>query len=116
MWTLVHLVKKTMPLRSSILDSKLNLGRVTAFADDEYDLYLKPIEISDGTAALMLKDASCLPGNTMLMWYEDYMAPMLVEGLTQLLQLRRQQKTTLTGLDAALRDLLAATKDSSKAN
>ncbi len=107
MWTLVHLVKKTTPLP--------NTQRVEAFADGEFDLYLVPVNIGDSTAALLLKNNNCLPGNTMLMWYADYMAPMLIDGVVQILNLRRQQKSAVAGLAADLRDLLS-TRDPAKTN
>lgn len=107
MWHFVHLVKKPTTLS--------DINRLPGFADDEYDVYVVPAHgLTDAAAELLLETSSARPGNTVLVWYVSYMAPMLVDDINRTLTALRQRKEVAADFADMLRSAVAATKDPSK--
>ena len=107
MWHFVHLVKKPTTLSG--------INRLLGFADDEYDVYVVPAHgLTDAAAELLLETSSARPGNTVLVWYVSYMAPMLVDDINRTLTALRQRKEVAADFADMLRSAVAATKDPSK--
>lgn len=114
MWTFAHLVKKPMTLTDYTLADDQRLRRVDAFVDEEYALYLKPANISDETAKLLLKHSEARLGSTVLVWYSPYLEPMLVDAFVQVVATARLRKSAVSDFTDLMRGAIASTRDPSK--